>query len=145
MHEFGIAQSIVEYALSEAEKNKVGRVSEIHLELGELSMIDRSFLSNALKLLMTDPRLKGCKVHFRKQSASFVCRKCSSKWSMAETMKQLNQVPEKLLVREPDSKELPLHFLPSLYSAFVRCPKCGSSDLDMTGGDDVRIRRLVLE
>ncbi len=145
MHEFGIAQSIVEYTLSEAEKNKVNRVSEIYLELGELSMIDRSILSNALKLLMTDPKLKGCRVHFRKKSASFVCRKCSSKWSMAETMKQLNQVPERLLVREPDSKELPLHFLPSLYSAFVRCPKCGSSDLDMTGGDDVRIRRLVLE
>jgi hydrogenase nickel insertion protein HypA len=145
MHEFGIAQSIVEYTLSEAEKNKASRVSEIHLELGELTMIDRSILSNALKLLMTDPKLKGCKMYIRKKRVSFVCRKCSSEWSMAETMKQLNQVPEKLLVREPDSKELPLHFLPSLYSAFVRCPKCGSSDVDVTGGDDVRIRRLVLE
>lgn len=145
MHEFGIAQSVVEYTLSEAENRKASRVSEIHLDVGELSMIDRRVLAHALKLLMTNPKLEKCRVHIRKKRVSFVCRRCSSQWSMAEAMKQLDKVPEKLRVREPDSKEVPLHFLPSLYSAFVRCPKCGSSDLDVTAGEGVRIRRLVLE
>jgi hydrogenase nickel incorporation protein HypA/HybF len=145
MHEFGMAQSIVEYALSEAEGKKAARVAEIQVDVGELTMIDRRVLSRALRLLLTGPKLEGCKVLVRKKGVKFVCRRCEGLSSMEEAMKQLRDVPEELLVREPDSREVPLHFLPSLYPAFVHCPKCGSADLEVKEGEDVSIRRMVLE
>ena len=145
MHEMGIAQGIVDYAVNEAKARNSSKVAEIQVEVGELSMIDRSILSNALRLLKTGPMMGGCRFRVRVRKVSFECRKCSAKWPMAEAMKQLEKVPQDLLVREPDSREVPLHFLPSLYPAFVRCPKCGSADLDVTAGEDVKIMRLVFE
>jgi len=145
MHELGIAQSIVDYAVSEAKARKASRVSVIQVEVGQLSMIEKPILSNALRMLRTGPMMEGCKFRVRERKVSFTCRKCSASWAMEEAMKQLDKVPQELLVREPDSKEVPLHFLPSLYPAFVRCPKCGSADLDVVAGEDVRIMRLVFE
>ena len=145
LHELGIAQSIVDYAVSEAKSRNSARIAEIQIEVGELAMIDRSILSNALRMLKSGPMLDRCKFRVKVRRVSFSCRKCSAKWTMVEAMKQLEKVPQELLVREPDSKEVPLHFLPSLYPAFVRCPKCGSADLDVTAGEDVRIMRLVFE
>jgi hydrogenase nickel incorporation protein HypA/HybF len=145
MHEFGMAQSIVEYAISEAEGRKAARVAEIRVDVGELTMIDRRVLSHALRLLLTGPKLEGCRVLVRKKGVKFVCRKCAALWSMEEATKQLQKLPEELLVREPDSREVPLHFLPSLYPAFVHCPKCGSADLEVKEGQDVSIGRMVLE
>jgi len=53
--------------------------------------------------------------------ASFSCRRCGAKWNMTDAKKELEQVPDSLRIREPDSKELPLHFLPYVYSAFIHC------------------------
>jgi hydrogenase nickel incorporation protein HypA/HybF len=145
MHELSIAQSIVDYALSETERQNAKKVTELDVDVGELMQVDTKVLLNALNMLMTDPRLKDCEVRVRATIASFSCRRCSSTWGMAEAKRQLGAVPENLLVKEPESDELPLHFLPYLYPAFIHCPKCGSSDLAVTEGEDVQIRRLVLE
>lgn len=145
MHELSIAHNVVTYALSEATKNDSKRVEEITLEVGELTQVEVDVLSKALALLMRGPMLENCRVQVDLAAATFVCGRCSAKWGMSEVRSQLDTVPDDLRVREPDSKELPLHFLPTLYSAFVRCPKCGSSDISAESGDDIRVRRLVLE
>jgi hydrogenase nickel incorporation protein HypA/HybF len=64
---------------------------------------------------------------------------------MDEAQKQLREVEKGLLIKEPDGKELPLHFLPQLYPAFVRCPDCGSSDIFLKDGQSVQITKLVVE
>lgn len=140
-----MANSVTEYAVSEAAKRRAKKVSEIGVEVGELAQIDVGVLSDAISLLLTGPVLQGCQVSVKVASASFECRKCSSVFGMKEAMKELEEVSDDLRVREPDSTELPLHFLPQLYSAFVRCPSCGSSDVLATGGEDVRVTRLGLE
>jgi len=117
---------------------------ELDVDVGELMQIDTEVLLNALKMLTTGMKLKDCKVRLRVVSASFICRRCSSGWGMAEAKRQLGTVPRDLLVEEPESYELPLHFLPYLYPAFIHCPECGSSDIGVTEGEDVQIRRLVL-
>ena len=145
MHELSIAQSIVDYASTESERQHAKKVTELNVDVGELMQIDAEVLLNALKLLTTDAKMDDCEVHVRVVSASFSCRKCSSRWGMEEANKQLGRLPADLKVREPESDELPLHFFPSLYSAFIHCPRCGSSDIAVTEGEDVQIRRLVLE
>ena len=145
MHELSIAQSIIDYAVAEAEEKKAKRVREIQIEVGELMQVDLNSLKALVKVLLADPRLNGCKVGWRKVSAHFLCRKCGRSWGMHEAKRQLQGTVDTLLVREPDSKELPLHFFPGLYTSFLRCPRCGSADLSATSGEDVRLRRLVLE
>jgi len=140
-----MANSVAEYAVSEAAKRNAKRVTEIGVEVGELTQVDVGVLSDALSFLLSGPVLQGCRVSVEVAKASFECRKCSSRFGMAEVRKELEKVSDDLLVREPDSRELPLHFLPQLYSAFVRCPSCGSSDVAATAGEDVHVTRLGLE
>jgi hypothetical protein len=64
---------------------------------------------------------------------------------MKETRKQLSEISKGLLVEEPDSREVPLHFLPGLYNTFIRCPQCGSTDFSALQGEDIRVRRVVLD
>jgi hydrogenase nickel incorporation protein HypA/HybF len=145
MHELSVAQSIAGFALSETESQNANKVREIYVDVGELMQVDTKVLLDALKMLMTGPKLEGCKVRVQVTAASFSCRRCSSAWGMAEAKSQLGEVSQELLVKEPDSDELPLHFLPYLYPAFIHCPKCGSSDIAATEGEDVQIRKMVLE
>jgi len=145
MHELSIARSIVDFAESEKERQNAERVTEIQLEVGELMQVDSSVLLQALEALTAGSSLKGCRVRVDVLPASFSCRRCSSSWDMEEAKKQLGVVQEDLLVKEPDSDELPLHFLPYLYPAFIHCPTCGSSDVEVVTGEDVQIRRMVLE
>lgn len=145
MHELSIAQNIVDSVLAEANDTNASRVSELDVEIGELMQLDRKALTFAIKLLMTGPLLKGARVHVRVRRASFVCRKCGSEWGMAEAQRQLASVPDTLRVNEPDSRELPLHFLPQLFPAFIRCAKCGSADISESAGQDIRLSRLILE
>ena len=145
MHELSVAQSIVEFALYEADRNKAEKVVELDVDVGELMQVDIRVLRKALGALMTGPRLTGAKTRVSVEGAYFSCRRCGSEWDMLEAKKQLSEVPEWLLVREPESNEVALHFLPDLYAAFIRCPTCGSSDFTALRGDDIRVMRVVLE
>ncbi len=145
MHELSVAQSIADFALSETDKHKAEKVKELWVDVGELMQVDMKVLGDALKMLTAGGKFKDCHVRIEMTRAAFECRRCSSRWGMEEAKRQLGAVPEDLLVEEPDSDELPLHFLPYLYPAFIHCPKCGSSDVEVTEGEDVQIRKLVLE
>lgn len=114
----------------------------VDLEVGELMQLDRRAFAEAMKILLTGPRLGGARLRIHLQKASFECEKCGNRWGMAEAEKQLALVPEYLRIREPDGKVMPLHFLPYLYQAFVRCPRCGSSDISAVEGKELRLRRL---
>jgi hydrogenase nickel incorporation protein HypA/HybF len=146
MHELSLAQSIVDTVLLEAEKHGATKVKEINVEIGELMQLDVNALSEALTLLLTGSKLEGSRALFHVSKASFLCRRCGASWNLSEARKELAQVPDDLLIREPDSKELPLHFLPYVYNTFIHCPKCGSSDTSSSeGAEDIRLRRVVME
>lgn len=145
MHELGIAQTIVDTVLSEVEKSDAKKVTQISVDVGQLMQLDRNALAFALRVLMNGPVLQGARITVRVKRASFACRKCSQVWGMAEAQKQLAKIPGTLRVREPDSRELPLHFLPFLYPAFLSCPKCGSADISSKEGEEMRLRKVVIE
>jgi hydrogenase nickel incorporation protein HypA/HybF len=146
MHELSVAQSIVDTVLSEAESNNAKTVMEINIDVGELMQLDTQALSDALNLLIKGSKLDGARLFMHVKEASFSCRKCGALWNMTDAKRELEQVPDKLRISEPDSKELPLHFLPYIYATFIHCPKCGSSDTSISeGAEDIRLRRLVME
>jgi len=120
-------------------------VSEISIDVGELMQLDTSTLRAGLKILLVGPMLSNAKIKIHVVNAKFFCRRCGHTWTMSEAKKQLGGIPDQLLVKEPDSKELPLHFLPHLFPAFLHCPKCDSSDVSVTEGKNIKLRRLVLQ
>ena len=144
MHELSVAQSIVDTVLIEADKHSAKLIKEINLDVGELMQLDRQVLADALKILMVG-KLKGTRVIMHTTRTSFSCAKCKENWGMEKAKRQLSKVPDSLLVREPDSKELPLHFLPYLHRSFIHCPKCGSVDIATTDGDDIKLRKVVMQ
>ena len=140
-----LAHSVVASIKTEAEKHQAKRVLKIHLAIGELMQLDRGILIESFKSLLEGPVLGGAQLEVVDDKAVFTCQRCSAKWGMEEAKRQLKSVAPELLVSEPDSKELPLHFLPELYPAFIHCPKCGSSDIFLSDGGVIKITRLVLE
>lgn len=145
MHELNLAQNIVDSVLSEAKTKGAKRVLELDVEVGELMQVDTKALRFGLKLLLTGPLFEGVRVRVRLKGATFSCRRCKEEWDMVEAKKQLERVASDLLVREPESMELPLHFFPYLYPAFIHCPKCGSSDTSVMEGKEIELRRLIME
>lgn len=140
-----MAQSIVDSVLSEAQARHAKRVKEISINVGQLMQVDTKILRYALSLLLTGPILEDAKICLRVTKVKFSCRACGHRWSMDESRKQLSQIPDSLLVKEPDSAELPLHFIPYLYPAFLRCARCGSADANALEGEEIVLRRLVME
>jgi hydrogenase nickel incorporation protein HypA/HybF len=145
LHELGIAQNIVESAMDEAAKAGARRVVSIEIDVGELMQLEIPVLENALAALMVDPRLRGAQVTVRSVPAKFSCNRCGSEWGMDEARQQLGLVAENLRVQEPDSVELPLHFLPSLFPVFLKCPSCGTADTKALDGESIVVRRMVME
>jgi len=145
LHELSVAQGIIDAVIFEAEKNNAKHVQEINVDVGELMQLDTRLLGESIKGLLTGPKLTGAKIGLKVEDAFFECRKCSENWDMTEARKQLAGAPDNLLIREPDTKELPLHFLPYLYPAFIRCPKCGSTDVAVLKGEDIRLRKLIMD
>jgi hydrogenase nickel insertion protein HypA len=146
MHEISIAASIVDAVLLEVEKNNAKAVKEINVDVGELMQLDVKTLTDSLSLLIKGSKLETAQIFLHVKEASFSCRKCGTRWDMRAARNDLEKISDNLLIREPDSKELPLHFLPSLYSSFIHCPKCGSSEAEVSeGSEDVRLRKLVME
>ena len=145
MHEMSLAQSVVASILSESDKHQAKKVLKIQLAIGELMQLDKGILVDSFRSLLEGPVLQGAELEVVDDRAVFTCQKCSAKWGMEEAKKQLRDVAPELLISEPDSKELPLHFLPELYPAFVHCPECGSSDIFLSDGGVIKVTRLVLE
>jgi hydrogenase nickel incorporation protein HypA/HybF len=145
LHEMSLAHSVIASILSEADKHKAKKVIKIRLAVGELMQLDKGILVESFKSLLEGPVLGGAELEVIDDRAAFTCQKCSAKWGMDEAKKQLKSVAPELLISEPDSKELPLHFLPELYPAFIHCPSCGSSDIFLSDGGVIKITRLVLE
>ncbi|HVP22957.1 MAG TPA: hydrogenase/urease maturation nickel metallochaperone HypA [Conexivisphaerales archaeon] len=140
-----LAQSVVASILSESDKHQAKKVLKIQLAIGELMQLDKGILVDSFRSLLEGPVLQGAELEVVDDRAVFTCQKCSAKWGMEEAKKQLRDVAPELLISEPDSKELPLHFLPELYPAFVHCPECGSSDIFLSDGGVIKVTRLVLE
>jgi len=130
---------------AEAQKKHSKRVARLDITIGELMMLDRRAFGESLRLLRSGSMYAGTRVQVKVEKAHFSCRRCSTEWEMGEAMRQLGKVDDRAKIREPDSVELPLHFLPELFPSFIECPKCGSSDSFLKGGDEIKITKLLLE
>jgi len=121
MHEFSMTSQIVREVLGEAEKRGAKKVLEVHLVIGDLTLLGIEQVRLSYKILIEDTVMDGSKLLIRRRKGKVKCDKCGYKG--------------------------PIHFKddPVYHISFptLTCPKCGSS-VNIIEGRECLIKRVKL-
>lgn len=130
MHEWALAESILTAAVEVAEKEKLKKINEINVEIGELQQIAMDAFEFALEEIIKEQGglLEGAKIRFKTQDGNLTCNNCGHEWSFADMKKRLNE----------DQGES-IHFIPEVAFVHSRCPKCNSPDFEISKGRGISI------
>ncbi len=125
MHEWALAQAIVEEIKNALERGE--RLEKITVILGELQSIEPSVLKEYIDTMMMEYGGKKPKIDYMVEEAVLECRRCGWRWRLKETN------------MSPDERET-IHFLPEAIHTIVRCPRCGSRDIEVASGRGIMLR-----
>lgn len=136
MHEWALAESILTAALEVAEKEKLRKIKEIKVSIGELQQIEQDIFEFALDGIIKDQggKLKDVKITIEAEKSTLKCKSCEQTWKFSDMKKKLNE----------DESEA-IHFIPEVAFVHTRCPKCGSPDFEITKGRGVSITSITGE
>lgn len=130
MHEWALAESVIETVLKEAEKESLKEILKVKVMVGELQQIDLDVFTLALESILEphSPALSMDKISVGIDKSILKCRVCGENWSYSDTLKELAE----------DETEA-IHFVPEVAHVYVRCPGCGSPDFEILKGRGVWI------
>jgi hydrogenase nickel incorporation protein HypA/HybF len=133
MHEWALAESIIVAALNAAEKDKLKKINEIVIQIGELQQIEKDIFDYALKeiIKLQNKKLKNTKIRIETEKGKLNCNNCKYTWYFSE-------MKEKLAEGERES----IHFIPEVALVYARCPKCGSPDFEIVKGRGISIKSI---
>ncbi len=133
MHEWALAESILTAAVEAAEKEKLKKITEINIALGELQQIEIDIFRFALDQIIKEQggKLKKVKIKIENEKSTLKCKICEHIWNFSDILKKLNE-----------SESESIHFIPEVAFVHTRCPKCGSPDFEITSGRGVSITSL---
>jgi len=141
MHEWSLASSIVLTTKKILAEKGYSKLNGIDIVVGELSQIDLDILRDALRTLLGEEFGEGVEVNIEVEKARLKCNTCGYEFGFREVWDQLKQIFCQDI--EPGEEcENPVHYVPELVSSFVKCPKCGSVDLEIISGRGVWIKSL---
>jgi hydrogenase nickel incorporation protein HypA/HybF len=123
MHEWALAEAILATATQIAEKEQLKEVSEVTVRIGELQQVEREILRFAIKELKNDC-FKHAKFRFLNAKTTLKCRVCGTSWQFKK-----NTLDEATVEA--------IHFVPEVAHTYIKCPKCGSPDFEITSGRGV--------
>jgi hydrogenase nickel incorporation protein HypA/HybF len=133
MHEWALAESILTAAVEAAEKEKMKKIKEIKIALGELQQIEEDIFKFALDEIIKEQGgiLKNTKITIEVEESNLKCKNCGNAWSFSDMKKKISE----------DEGES-IHFIPETTFVHTRCPKCGSPDFEITTGRGVSITQI---
>lgn len=83
MHELSIAESIVKAVEAEVINAGGGKVSSIHLEIGDLSTLEADSLSFCFEIVSKDTSMESAKLVIEKVKGQAKCSACSALFSVS--------------------------------------------------------------
>ena len=86
MHELSLAYEVIELAQREALKNHVSRISEMEIEVGDLSGVEADAFQSALGLIVKDTLLENTSIQIKREAAQGKCFICNNWFEMKERM-----------------------------------------------------------
>ena len=130
MHEWALAESIINTAVETADKEKLKKITEINIKLGELQQIEREIFNFALNEIIDSRKelLGNVKINIKTEKTAFRCRRCGHKWDFKVMKNSLDEYESEAI-----------HFLPEVVLAHKRCPNCSSPDVEIVKGRGVYI------
>ena len=133
MHEWALAESILTAAVEESKKEKIKKITEIKIALGELQQIEKDIFRFALNEITKERGeiFKKTKLLIKTEKGALKCKNCEHAWSFSDMKKKLSE----------DEGEA-IHFIPEVAFVHARCPKCGSPDFEITTGRGVSITQI---
>ncbi|ACB39360.1 hydrogenase maturation nickel metallochaperone HypA [Pyrobaculum neutrophilum] len=123
MHEWSLALSVVQTVDRWAREHNA-EVKRVVLSVPVVSQLDLSILREAFDMLKMDSRLEKATLDVKVRSPRYRCRACGYVFGHEEVSSQIEALVGKY------GEEYPLHLVPELLPAFVKCPRCGSHDIE---------------
>ncbi|RLF29785.1 MAG: hydrogenase nickel insertion protein HypA [Thermoplasmata archaeon] len=134
MHEWALAESIVDTAVDTAKRERLRTIDEIIILIGELQQIERDIFEFALKEITKTRKTIGFKktiFNIKIEKSRLKCRVCGYTWSFNEIRKNLS---------EEESEAI--HFIPEIAFVHTRCPRCNSPDFEIISGRGIAIKSI---
>jgi len=123
MHEWALAEAIISAVSQVAEEEGLKEIIEVRIKIGELQQIEPDILEFALSQMKTSI-FKNSRIDTEIVKARFKCGNCGNEWIFDKEM------------LDSENAEA-IHFVPEVIKAYVKCPKCGSMDLEILHGRGV--------
>ncbi|MCW4007516.1 MAG: hydrogenase nickel incorporation protein HypA [Candidatus Bathyarchaeota archaeon] len=128
MHEWALAEAIIAAAEKIAVKEKLREVKEVTIKVGELQQVEEDILRFALSQLKPSS-FKNAEFHITKARTALRCRTCGNSWLFRR-----NKLDE--------ATAEAIHFVPEVAHSYIKCPKCGSPDFEITEGRGVWLENI---
>jgi hydrogenase nickel incorporation protein HypA/HybF len=123
MHEWALAEGVIATAQKFAEENKLTKVTEVVIMVGELQQVEHDILEFAFEQIKTK-LFDEAKFVLKTQPAKFKCRVCSNEWSF-EAQGLSEDISEAI------------HFVPEMAHVYIKCTECESPDFEVSEGRGV--------
>lgn len=121
MHEYSIAEELIDTLLEQVDEEKLSETTAVHLEIGELRIISKEALSQAFDIVTQDTILSEAELEYENIPLLVRCQECEFEGEV-----------------EYD-EDFSLHFSVPVLS----CPKCGGS-VEIIKGDELAVRSLTV-
>ncbi len=134
MHEWSLAEAVVETAIDFAKKKQLTKLTKIKIRVGELQQIEEDIFRYALSeiLKLKGDFVKDTEIEIEEEEVILKCRICGHTWTGKEIFNILGE----------DDKEA-IHFLPEVAHTYTKCPSCGSTDFEIIKGRGLYIDSIT--
>jgi hydrogenase nickel incorporation protein HypA/HybF len=133
MHEYALAEAVVDAAVEAARREKIARIETVVVRVGELQRIKPDIFEFALNEMVrrATPGLEEVRFEVSVEPARMRCRACETGFSMTDAAGGVD-----------DDEAEAIHFVPELSHAFMRCPACHSPDFEIVSGRGVSLASI---
>jgi hydrogenase nickel incorporation protein HypA/HybF len=121
MHEFSFAYNIFKIAEETAIKNKATKITEVYLEIGELTLIVPELLKKSFEMATSGSMAEGAELIIEKTPGKIKCREC-------------NKISTVTLTEEAHLTGLSL----------FQCKHCQSKDTEIIEGKKANIKNIKI-
>ena len=128
MHEWALAEAVIKTATEIAEKENLKQVTEVNVKIGEMQQVEKGIFRFALAQLKPN-NFKNAKFHITQSKAKLKCRVCEHTWLFGK--QKLDKTTTEAI-----------HFVPEVAHSFIKCPKCGSPDFEISQGRGVWLESI---
>lgn len=128
MHEWALAEAVIKTATEIAQQEDLKLIKEVTIKIGELQQVERDIFRFALVQLKSTS-FKEAKFRIITAKTTLKCKVCGNMWQFSK--------------RKMDAETIEaIHFVPEVAHTFIKCPKCGSPDFEITKGRGIWLESI---